>query len=110
MQAHGEAGAGAAAAIEVDFPAVNQLVATIQALADEVGDNGALYGQMNDRDLAGVLHRVEHDWRKERVTLQTFLGSMARSVTASLTRYHQLETGLVHAASQARQGLLGPPR
>jgi hypothetical protein len=97
-----EAGPGPAAAIEVDFTALTQLVATIRAVAAQLGDNGALCGQMNDPDLAAVFRRVEHNWHKERVTLQTFLDSMASSVTASLAGYRQLETELTTALEPHR--------
>jgi len=102
MRAHSEGGRVPAAAIEVDFEAVARLVATIQALADELTGNGSLCGQMNDPDLAGVFHRVEHNWHKQRVTLQTFLDSMARSVTAGLAGYRDLETELEGAARAGR--------
>jgi hypothetical protein len=104
-----EVGSGPAAAIEIDFAAVAQLVATIRALADEVTGNGSLCCQMNDPDLAGVFSRVEHNWHKDRVTLQTFLDSTARSVTASLAGYRDLETALAGTAGHSRQRLPGPP-
>ena len=104
MGARGEAGPGSAPAIEVDFEAMAQLIVAIRKLAAELDDNGAISGQMNDPDLAGVFRRVEHNWRKERVTLQTFLDSTARSVTASLAGYRQVETDLVDAASPHPQG------
>jgi hypothetical protein len=81
-----------------------QLAATIRRLSAELADNGAIYSQINDQDLAGVFHRVEHNWHKERVTLQTFLDSTARSVTASLAGYRQVETDLAAAASPRPQG------
>lgn len=104
MGASIEAEPGSVAAIEVDFAALAQLIATIQRLAVELAGNGAICGQMNDPDLAGAFRRVEHNWHKERVTLQTFLDRTARSVTASLTGYRHVETDLAAAASRHRQG------
>jgi hypothetical protein len=100
MRARSEA--GPVPAIEVDFAAVEQLVATIRALTDELVGNGSLYGQMNDPDLAGVFSQVEHNWHKQRVTLQTFLDSTATSVTAGLAGYRRLETELATGLSSGR--------
>jgi hypothetical protein len=109
MRAHSEAGPDGAAAIEVDFAAVARLVGTIRLVVDELTGNGSLSGQMNDPDLAGVFHRVEHNWHKQRVTLQTFLDSTARSVTASLAGYRCLETELADAASSGLREVPGVP-
>lgn len=107
MRARSEA--GPVPAIEVDFPAVEQLVTTIRGLAEELTGNGSLYGQLNDPDLAGVFSRVEHNWHKQRVTLQTFLDRTASSVTASLVGYRLLETELATGLSSGRRALPGVP-
>jgi hypothetical protein len=93
MRAREEAG-GSTAGFEVDFAGVNQLVNTLRSLAGELARNGALCGHVNDPDLADAIGRVEHNWHKHRVTLQTFLDGAAASVATSLARYNRIETEL----------------
>ncbi|MEO7260771.1 MAG: hypothetical protein ABI047_05890 [Jatrophihabitantaceae bacterium] len=87
------------AAIKVDFTDLTHLVSTMRALADELARNDALCSHANDPDLVHVFMRVEQNWNKQRVTLQTFLDSGAASVAASLARYRQLETELARVAT-----------
>jgi hypothetical protein len=101
MRARDEAG-GPLAGIEVDFDGLSQLVSTLRGLAGELSRDGALCGHLNDPDLADAIGRVERDWHKQRVTLQTFLDSSADSAATSLARYRQIETRLAEAAGTAR--------
>src|SRR4051812_33227400 len=87
----------ASGAIEVDFAGLSRLVGTARRLADQLTGNGDLCGHVNDPDLADAFHRLNRDWHKQRVTLQTFLDTTADSVAASLVVYRQLETDLAHA-------------
>jgi hypothetical protein len=98
MRARDEAGSPAAQ-IEADFTGLAHLVGAIRTLADELSRNDSLTGQLDDPDLAGALHRVEHNWHKQRVTLQTFLDSAANSVAVSLSAYRQLERELTEVAA-----------
>ena len=98
MRARDEA-ASPAAHIEADFTGLAQLVGIIRTLADELSRNDSLTGHLDDPDLAVVLHRVERNWHKQRVTLQTFLDSAADSVAVSLTAYRQLESELAKVAA-----------
>jgi hypothetical protein len=98
MRARDEAGSPAAQ-IEADFTGLAHLVSAIRTLADELSRNDSLTGQLDDPDLAGELHRVEHNWHKQRVTLQTFLDSAANSVAVSLSAYRQLERELTEVAA-----------
>lgn len=59
-------------------------------------------GHVNDPDLAGAIGRVEQNWNRHRVTLQTFLYSAATSVATSLAGYHQIETEIARGASAGR--------
>jgi len=97
MRARERAG-GSVAEIEADFAELAHLVGTIRALADELSGNGSLIGHMDEPDLADALGRVERNWHKQRVTLQTFLDSAAGSVAVSLTAYSRLERELAQAA------------
>jgi hypothetical protein len=97
MRAREKAG-GPAAGIEVDFGQVGELVILIRALAHEFAQNGTLYRDLYDPDLASAFHRVEHNWRKQRHLLQTFLDSAAHSIEAGLAQYRQLEAELGQAA------------
>jgi hypothetical protein len=99
MRARDKAGSGSAADIEVDFTELAQLVTAIRVLADELSRNGSLSGHMDDPDLTDALGRVECNWHKQRVTLQTFLDSAADSVAVSLTAYRQLERDLANTAA-----------
>jgi hypothetical protein len=92
---------GLAADIEADFAELAQLVAAIRTLADELSRNGSLIGHMDEPDLAHALLRVERNWHKQRVTLQTFLDSAAGSVAGTLSAYRQLERELAQAAGAA---------
>jgi hypothetical protein len=102
MRAREEAGGDRAGVIEVDFTALTHLVGVLRALADELAGNGALCGHVNDPDLADAFARVERNWNKQRVTLQTFLDSAVDSVTVSLARYRHLEMELEQAAGSRR--------
>lgn len=98
MRARGEV-AGLAAALEVDFEDLSQLVGTLRTLAGGLSQDGALCGHVNDPDLADAIDRVERNWHKHRVTLQTFLDSTATSVATSLAGYRRIETEIARAAS-----------
>jgi hypothetical protein len=100
MRARDEADS-TAADIEADFPGLAQLVSVIRALADELSRTGSLTGHLGDPDLADTLDRVERNWHKQRVTLQTFLDSAADSVAVSLSAYQQLESNLAKTAGVA---------
>ena len=98
MRARDKAG-DSVADIEADFTELGRLVVGLRTLADELSRNGSLSGQMYDSDLAGALGRVERNWHKQRVTLQTFLDSAAESVAVSLSAYRELERELAKAAA-----------
>jgi hypothetical protein len=97
MRARGEA--AGPAALEVDFEDLSQLVDTLRTLAGGLSRDGALCGHVNDPDLADAIGRVERNWHKHRVTLQTFLDSAATSVAASLAGYRRIEREIAGAAS-----------
>lgn len=97
MRARGEA--AGLAALEVDFEDLSQLVGTLRTLAGGLSPEGALCGHVNDPDLADAIGRVERNWHKHRVTLQTFLDSTATSVATSLAGYRGIETEIAQAAS-----------
>ncbi|HEX8095963.1 hypothetical protein [Jatrophihabitans sp.] len=98
MRARDKVG-GSAPDIEVDFTALGQLVTAIHTLSDELARNGSLSSQMDDPDLRDALVRVERNWHKQRLTLQTFLDSAASSVAQSLSAYRQLERELATVAA-----------
>jgi hypothetical protein len=98
MRARDEAGSPAAG-IEADFSELAQLAGELHSLADELSRSDSVTGHMDDPDLAGELARVERNWGKHRVTLQTFLDRTAASVAVSLTAYRQLERGLAQTAA-----------
>ena len=99
MRARDEAAGSAAAEIEADFAELAQLVAAIRTLADELSRNGPFISHMDEPHLADALYRVERNWNKQRVTLQTFLDTAADSVAVSLSTYRRLESELAQAAA-----------
>ena len=88
-----------AAEIEVDFTELDHLVSALRALAAELSRTGSLSSHVDDPDLADDLARVELNWHKQRVALQTFLDSVVASVAVSLTAYRQLERELTKVAA-----------
>jgi hypothetical protein len=100
MRARPETGPDGTGTVEVDFAGVSQLVGTVRELAARLAGYGDLWGHMNDPDLMDAVYRVNRNWHKQCVTLQTFLDSTADQVSASLATYRYLETEL----GQALQG------
>jgi hypothetical protein len=86
------------AVIETDFTELAGIVGFLHTLADELSRNDSLSAHLDDPDLADALGRVERNWHKQRVTLQTFLDSAADSVALSLSAYRGVERGIAKAA------------
>ena len=85
--------------IEADFSGLADLVGALRALSLELSRTGSLSSHLDDPDLADELARVERNWHKQKVSLQTFMDSTAASVEVSLTTYRQLERELAKAAA-----------
>jgi hypothetical protein len=97
-----ETGRDGSGALEVDFAGLSRLSDTVRELARELAGSDDLCGHMNDPDLADVFSRVDRNWHKQRVTLQTFLDMTAVSVETGLAAYRQLEAELRKASGGVR--------
>jgi hypothetical protein len=96
------AGPAASGTVEVDFAGLDHLVATIRGLAAELAGHGDLGRYMNDPDLADTFQRVDDNWHKQRLALQTFWDTAATAVAASLAAYRQQEIQVARASRGVR--------